>query len=83
MLIEQKTSYAYKLKYLENPTFDKVRGFAKPKLAVGCQVLRIVLNNCLFHPSTTSIFTSCRAFLLLQLMPTSKIRFDKPCNACG
>ena len=29
MLIEQKTSYAYKLKYLENPTFDKVRGFAK------------------------------------------------------
>ena len=29
MLIEQKTSYAYKLKYLENPTFDRVRGFAK------------------------------------------------------
>ena len=29
MLIEQKTTYAYKLKYLENPTFDKVRGFAK------------------------------------------------------
>ena len=29
MLIEQKTSYAYKLKYLDNPTFDKVRGFAK------------------------------------------------------
>ena len=29
MLIEQKTSYAYKLKYLENPTFERVRGFAK------------------------------------------------------
>ena len=29
MMIEHKTSYAYKLKYLENPTFDKVRGFAK------------------------------------------------------
>ena len=29
MLTEQKTSYAYKLKYLGNPTFDKVRGFAK------------------------------------------------------
>ena len=29
MLIEQKTTYSYKLKYLKNPTFDKVRGFAK------------------------------------------------------
>ncbi len=29
MLIEQKTTYAYKLKYLDNPTFDKVRYFAK------------------------------------------------------
>ena len=29
MLIEQKTTYSYKLKYLENPSFDKVRGFAK------------------------------------------------------
>ncbi len=29
MLIEQTTTYAYKLKYLDNPTFDKVRGFAK------------------------------------------------------
>jgi hypothetical protein len=29
MLIEQTTTYAYKLKYLENPTFDKVRYFAK------------------------------------------------------
>jgi hypothetical protein len=29
MLTEQTTTYAYKLKYLDNPTFDKVRGFAK------------------------------------------------------
>ena len=29
MLIEQTTTYAYKLKYLENPTFDKVRNLAK------------------------------------------------------
>lgn len=29
MLIEQSSTYAYKLKYLDNPTFDKVRGFAK------------------------------------------------------
>ena len=29
MLIEQSSTYAYKLKYLKNPTFDKVRGFAK------------------------------------------------------
>ena len=26
---ETKTTYAYKLKYLDNPTFDKVRNFAK------------------------------------------------------
>ena len=25
---EQNTNYAYKLKYLENPTFDKVRDLA-------------------------------------------------------
>ncbi len=29
MLIEQTTTYAYKLKYLENPTFDKVKNLAK------------------------------------------------------
>lgn len=29
MLIEQTTTYAYKLKYLENPSFDKVRNLAK------------------------------------------------------
>ena len=29
MLIEQTTTYSYKLKYLDNPTFDKVRDFAK------------------------------------------------------
>jgi len=29
MLIEQSSTYSYKLKYLKNPTFDKVRGFAK------------------------------------------------------
>jgi len=29
MLTEQTTTYAYKLKYLDYPTFDKVRGFAK------------------------------------------------------
>ena len=28
MLIEQTTTYSYKLKYLDNPTFDKVRDFA-------------------------------------------------------
>ena len=27
MIIEQNTNYAYKLKYMENPTFDKVRNF--------------------------------------------------------
>ena len=25
MMIEQNTNYAYKLKYMDNPTFDKVR----------------------------------------------------------
>ena len=25
MLIEQNTNYAYKLKYMEHPTFEKVR----------------------------------------------------------
>jgi len=25
MTIEQNTNYAYKLKYMDNPTFDKVR----------------------------------------------------------
>ncbi len=29
MLIEQTTTYSYKLKYLDNPTFDKVQNFAK------------------------------------------------------
>lgn len=29
MLIEQTTTYAYKLKYLDNPSFDKVRDLAK------------------------------------------------------
>jgi hypothetical protein len=29
MLIEQTTTYAYKLKYLENPSFDKVKNLAK------------------------------------------------------
>lgn len=29
MIIEKKTSYAYKLQYLENLTFDRVCGFAK------------------------------------------------------
>ncbi len=29
MLIEQTTTYAYKLKYLENPSFDKVKTMAK------------------------------------------------------
>ena len=29
MLIEQTTTYSYKIKYLDNPTFDKVRDFAK------------------------------------------------------
>ena len=29
MLIEQTSTYAYKLKYLENPSFDKVRNLAK------------------------------------------------------
>ncbi len=29
MLIEQTTTYAYKLKYLENPSFDKVKTLAK------------------------------------------------------
>ncbi len=29
MLIEETTTYAYKLKYLENPSFDKVRNLAK------------------------------------------------------
>jgi hypothetical protein len=29
MLIEQTTTYSYKLKYLANPTFDKIRDFAK------------------------------------------------------
>ena len=28
MIIEQNTNYAYKLKYMENPTFDKVRDLA-------------------------------------------------------
>ena len=28
MLIEQNTNYAYKVKYLENPTFDRVRDLA-------------------------------------------------------
>lgn len=28
MLIEQNTNYAYKVKYLDNPTFDKVRDLA-------------------------------------------------------
>ena len=28
MLKEQTTTYAYKLKYLENPTFDRIRAFA-------------------------------------------------------
>ena len=28
MMIEQNTNYAYKLKYMENPTFDKVRDLA-------------------------------------------------------
>lgn len=28
MLIEQSTNYAYKLKYMDNPTFDKVRDLA-------------------------------------------------------
>ena len=28
MLIEQNTNYAYKLKYMEHPTFDKVRDLA-------------------------------------------------------
>lgn len=28
-MIEQTTTYAYKLKYLENSTFDKVKNFAK------------------------------------------------------
>lgn len=29
MLLEQTTTYAYKLKYLENPSFDKVKNLAK------------------------------------------------------
>ena len=29
MMIEQKTNYAYKLKYIENLTFDKVRDLTK------------------------------------------------------
>lgn len=29
MLIEQTTTYAYKLKYLDNPSFDKVKNLAK------------------------------------------------------
>ena len=29
MLIEQTTTYAYKLKYLENPSFGKVKNLAK------------------------------------------------------
>jgi TPR repeat protein len=28
MIIEQNTNYAYKLKYMDNPTFDKVRGLS-------------------------------------------------------
>ena len=28
MMIEQNTNYAYKLKYMDNPTFDKVRDLA-------------------------------------------------------
>ncbi|MBR5081203.1 MAG: leucine-rich repeat domain-containing protein [Bacteroidales bacterium] len=28
MIVEQNTNYAYKLKYMENPTFDKVRDLA-------------------------------------------------------
>lgn len=29
MMIEQNTSYAYKLKYIKNPSFDKIRGLTK------------------------------------------------------
>ena len=28
MIIEQNTNYAYKLKYMDNPTFDKVRNLS-------------------------------------------------------
>lgn len=28
MLIEQNTNYAYMVKYMDNPTFDKVRDLA-------------------------------------------------------